>query len=310
VQSLILLLLFGATATLTAVLLWPSGEEEVIRRRAAAIRRQATSRRERRRLEDEEMAQPFVRRVVAPMLERLAASVRRRTPSRVQTALERRLQQAGNPFTPLHFYGAKLLSVAVFGLVGFLLASPRLSSQPLSGILVIGALILLGMRLPEFMLSRMITTRREKIDRALPDVLDLLSVSVEAGLGLDGAIQKVGEKFPEPTSGEFRELLKAIRLGTPRAEALREMAERTGVADMRTFTAAVIQAEQLGVSISRVLKAQAEALRAKRKQRAEEKAMALPVKMLFPLILFIFPTVFIIVLGPVAITIYEYLIAR
>lgn len=309
-QSLILLLLFGASATLTAVLLWPSGDEEVIRRRAAAIRRQVNSRKERRRVEDEEMAQPFARRVLAPMLERLAAAVRRRAPGRAQTALERRLQQAGNPFSPLHFYGVKLLSVAVAGLAGFLLASPSLPTRPLNAVLLIGALLLLGLRLPEFMLSRMITVRREKIDRALPDVLDLLSVSVEAGLGLDGAVQKVGEKFPEPTSGEFRELLKSIRLGTPRAEALREMAERTGVADMRTFTAAVIQAEQLGVSISRVLKAQAEALRAKRKQRAEEKAMALPVKMLFPLILFIFPTVFIIVLGPVGITIYENLIAR
>ncbi|MFZ5814758.1 MAG: type II secretion system F family protein [Bacillota bacterium] len=302
---IILVLTFAATVVTTMLVLAPAGDAAVLKKRAAAIRRQGISREERRSLLDEEMALPFSQRVLAPMLERLARLVGRRTNAKQKDALQLKLQQAGNPFTPARFLGMQVLSAGGAGLFGILLASPTLGSKPLLGLMMIFLISLLGYRLPDFMLSRTVSVRREKIDRALPDVLDLLSVSVEAGLGLDGAIQKVGEKFPEPTAGEFRELLKAIRLGAPRAEALRELADRTGVPDMRTFTAAVIQAEQLGVSISRVLKAQAEALRVKRKQRIEEKAMTLPVKMLFPMVLFIFPTIFIVVLGPVMIRVFE-----
>jgi tight adherence protein C len=219
----------------------------------------------------------------------------------VQQSIQLKLVQAGNPMGPNHFLGLQTLVAAGLSLAGLMISSPFLEKKPAAagGLMLI--VLILGWRMPEFWLSRMVTQRRRLIDKALPDVLDLLSVSVEAGLGLDGAIQKVGEKFPEPTAGEFRELLKQVRLGTPRADALRTLADRTGLPDMRTFTAAVIQAEQLGVSISRVLRAQSEALRVKRKQKIEERAMALPLKMLFPLILFIFPTVFIVVLGPVVI---------
>lgn len=309
-STLILLLLFAATTVATLLILAPAGDTAVVKQRAAAIRRQSLSRTVRRAPVDEEMALPFSQRVLAPLRDRLANLVKRGTPSRVQAALQLKLQQAGNPFTATHFLGMQVSAALVSGLLGLLLALPSIKTKPLIGLLLMLMMLLLGWRIPDFMLSRLITARREKIDRALPDVLDLLSVSVEAGLGLDGAIQKVGEKFPEPIAGEFRELLKSIRLGTPRADALRELAERTGVPDMRTFTAAVIQAEQLGVSIARVLKGQAEALRIKRKQRVEEKAMALPVKMLFPLILFIFPTIFIVVLGPVLIQIFETLAKR
>lgn len=304
-STLVLVLIFAATAVLTLLIMAPAGDSAIVKLRAAAIRRQAASRRERKSVVDEEMALPFTQRVLAPMVERVARVVRRKTPSKAQDALQLKLQRAGNPFTPVRFLGMQIMASVVAGLLGFLLASPTLGTKPVLGVLLILVVAMLGWRIPDFMLSRLITNRREKIDRALPDVLDLLSVSVEAGLGLDGAVQKVGEKFPEPIAGEFRELLKSIRVGTPRADALREMAERSGVADMRTFTAAVIQAEQLGVAISRVLKSQAEALRIKRKQRIEEKAMSLPIKMLFPLILFIFPTIFIVVLGPVMIQIFE-----
>lgn len=302
--SLILLLTFLATALATFLAMVPAGETAAIKRRAAAIRRQPAGEPQRKVL-DEEMQLPFSQRVLAPLFERMARFISNRRPSRVQEALQLRIAQAGHPFTATRFVGMQFTATAMTGLVALVLVSGLIESNPAPALLVVVLLTLLGWRLPDFMLSRMITVRREKIDRALPDVLDLLSVSVEAGLGLDGAIQKVGEKFPEPTAGEFRELLKAIRLGTPRADALRSLADRTGVADMRTFTAAIIQAEQLGVSIARVLKGQSEALRIKRKQKVEEKAMALPVKMLFPLILFIFPTIFIVVLGPVVIQIID-----
>ena len=299
--ALILILVFGATAMTTYLVISPSGQTVHIRQRAAAIRRSGLVRKEDGSLVDAEMELPFAQRVLGPMLERLADLMMRLTPGRVQATIQLKLIQAGNPMGPNHFLGLQTLVAAGMSLAGLVIGSPFFAEKPAAAGGLMAVLLFLGWRIPEFWLSRLVNDRRRLIDKALPDVLDLLSVSVEAGLGLDGAIQKVGEKFPEPTSGEFRELLKSIRLGTPRADALRTLADRTGLPDMRTFTAAVIQAEQLGVAISRVLRAQSEALRVKRKQKVEERAMALPLKMLFPLILFIFPTVFIVVLGPVVI---------
>ena len=301
---LILLLVFGATSITAYLALAPSSTTLLVKQRVAGIRRGGRLiRREDGTLVDEEMELPFGQRVLGPLFERISEMVSRMAPGRVQQAIALKLMQAGNPMGPSHFLGLQTLVAAGSSLAGLMLSSPFLGEKPAAAGGLMAVLLLMGWRLPEFWLSRLVTERRRKIDKALPDVLDLLSVSVEAGLGLDGAIQKVGEKFPEPTAGEFRELLKQIRLGTPRADALRALADRTGLPDMRTFTAAVIQAEQLGVSISRVLRAQSEAVRVKRKQKIEERAMALPLKMLFPLILFIFPTIFIVVLGPMVINI-------
>ncbi|HLN61965.1 MAG TPA: type II secretion system F family protein [Symbiobacteriaceae bacterium] len=301
---LILLLVFGATSITAYLALAPSSTTLLVKQRVAGIRRGGRLvRREDGTLVDEEMELPFGQRVLGPLFERISEMVSRMAPGRVQQAIALKLMQAGNPMGPSHFLGLQTLVAAGSSLAGLMLSSPFLGEKPAAAGGLMAVLLLMGWRLPEFWLSRQVAERRRKIDKALPDVLDLLSVSVEAGLGLDGAIQKVGEKFPEPTAGEFRELLKQIRLGTARADALRALADRTGLPDMRTFTAAVIQAEQLGVSISRVLRAQSEAVRVKRKQKIEERAMALPLKMLFPLILFIFPTIFIVVLGPMVINI-------
>lgn len=299
--AVVLLLVFGATAISTFLMISPSSQTVLVRQRAAAIRRSGFIRKADGTLVDEEMELPFAQRVLGPMLDRLSEFIMRLTPGRVQQSIQLKLLQAGNPMGSNHFLGLQTLVAAGLSLAGLMMSGPFLQEKPLAGGGLMFVLLFLGWRVPEFWLSRQVNERRRLIDKALPDVLDLLSVSVEAGLGLDGAIQKVGEKFPEPTAGEFRELLKQIRLGTPRTDALRTLADRTGLPDMRTFTAAVIQAEQLGVAISRVLRAQSEALRVKRKQKIEERAMALPLKMLFPLIIFIFPTVFIVVLGPVVI---------
>ena len=307
---LVLLLVFGATAVSTYLMLAPSPEMALVKQRAMAIRRSGLIRKADGSLVDEEMELPFVQRVLKPALERMSGWIGRLAPGRVQATIQLKLLQAGNPMGPSHFLGLQALVAAGMSLFGLLVSTPFMSEKPVQAGGLMAVLLLLGWRVPEFWLGRMIGARRQLIDKALPDVLDLLSVSVEAGLGLDGAIQKVGEKFPEPTSGEFRELLKSIRLGTPRADALRTLADRSGLPDMRTFTAAVIQAEQLGVSIARVLRAQSEALRVKRKQKVEERAMALPLKMLFPLILFIFPTVFIVVLGPVVINFMTTMVKR
>lgn len=298
-DALILLLVFALSAVGAYLVLAPSQQAQMVRIRALSIRRMGFVRKRDGTLVDEEMELPFARRVLLPAYEKFQAWLLRLTPSRLQQSISLKLLHAGNPMSASAFMGMKVLITAGMGFAGTLIAGPFMDKNTMVGFLLMGVTGMLGWRYPDIWLSRKINARRKLLERALPDVLDLLSVSVEAGLGLDGAIQKVGEKFQEPTAGEFRELLKSIRLGTPRSDALRMLADRTGLPDMRTFAAAVIQAEQLGVSLSRVLRVQSEALRARRKQRAEEKAMQLQVKMLFPLMLFILPTVFIVVLGPV-----------
>ena len=152
--------------------------------------------------------------------------------------------------------------------------------------------------LPDMYLNLCRRQRSESILKSLPDVLDLLSVSVEAGLGFDAALQKVVEKSQGPLADEFDTALNEIRMGKPRREALRDMARRVEVDDVSTFVGAVVQADTLGVSISNVLAVQAEQVRQKRRQRAEEKAQKAPVKILIPMLFFIFPTIFIVLLGP------------
>ena len=165
-------------------------------------------------------------------------------------------------------------------------------------IMLVAVAFILGLVIPNFMLKRQISSRQMKITQELPDNLDLLTVSVEAGLGFDQALLKLVEKTNGPLSKEFKRLLHEIRIGKTRRDALREMATRTGVEDLQTFVAAIIQADQLGVGIGNVLRIQSQQLRQKRRQRAEEKAQKAPVKMLIPMILFIFPSLFIILLGP------------
>ena len=162
-----------------------------------------------------------------------------------------------------------------------------------------------GIWLPDIVLQRIIDARRTAIRRSLPDVLDLLVVSVEAGVGFDGAMQKVVEKSAGPLPDELARVLEQIRLGKSRAEALRETGQRTEVSDLISFVAAVQQAETLGVSIAKVLRVQADAARERRSQRAREAAAKLPVKLLFPLVFFIFPALFVVILGPGAIRFAE-----
>jgi len=157
--------------------------------------------------------------------------------------------------------------------------------------------------LPSYFLKTRAAQRAEEIQDNLPDVLDLLTVSVEAGLGFDAALVKVVEKIRGVVSQEFGRVLQEIKMGKPRRDALRDLGGRSGTDDMVSFVGSIIQADQLGVSIGNVLRLQSEQMRQKRRQRAEEKALKAPVKMLIPLILFIFPTIFIVVLGPAALEI-------
>lgn len=163
----------------------------------------------------------------------------------------------------------------------------------------------LGLFLPDILLKSKEKNRRDEILKSLPDVLDLLSVSVEAGLGFDAALQKVIDKSGGPLSDEFAITLQEINIGKQRREALRDMAERVAIDDLTTFLASIIQAEQLGVSIANVLRLQSGQLRANRRMRAEEKAQQAPVKILIPLLLFIFPCILLVLLGPAVIQLMD-----
>ena len=162
-----------------------------------------------------------------------------------------------------------------------------------------------GLYLPFFFLGRKAKARHHSMERDLPDVLDLLTVSVEAGLAFDGALNKLSEKMKGALVDEFSRLLNEMRIGIPRRAALTALANRCNTPDISVFATSLLQADQLGVSVSNVLRIQSAAMREKRKQRAQEAAMKAPIKMLLPLILFIFPTIFVILLGPAMIQIIE-----
>ena len=286
------------TAAIAAYLtLTPKGDPEAMHR-VANLRVHAN----RLVIEDETMQLPFRQRVLDPIGQKLMGFMKRRAPSGLRERARQRLVAAGVDGESDRFLGKQVLSTLAFGLATAVLFLSQLTGgQSISYFGIVGVAAVLGWRLPEFRLSQLITRRKKAMERALPEVLDVLSVSVEAGLGFDGAVQKVAERFPEPVAGEFRGYLKEMRIGASRADALRRLAMRSGITDLQTFAAAIIQADQLGVSIAKVLRIQSESMRIKRKQKAEEKAMQLPLKILFPLIMFIFPTLFIIILGPVAI---------
>lgn len=295
--AILLLFTFLTVTGAAFLLLTPPGDPAALARVSALRQRDL-----RQAVEDEAMQMPFKQRIIDPAVRKLVTEVKRRLPRDLRERVRQRLAAAGVEGEPDQFLGKQVLySVASAGAAGALMFPYLARGQNLQyfALVVVGAI--LGWRLPEFSLSRLITQRKKAMERALPEVLDVLCVSVEAGLGFDGAVQKVAERFPDPVAGEFRLYLKEIRLGSSRADALRRLAARSGLTDFQTFAAAVIQADQLGVSIAKVLRTQAEAMRIKRKQRAEEKAMQLPLKILFPLIMFIFPTLFIVILGPVAI---------
>ncbi len=231
----------------------------------------------------------FVDRFVRPLFEEFSQALLRYLPQRQGELLQRRIERAGNPTTP----GVLLASRFLLAVVGLL---PALFGG--AAIVIALALAVLGWRLPDFWLARRATARQQQMVRHLPDVMDLLSVSVEAGLGFDAALARVTGRFGEPVAGEFGRLLRELQLGRPRAEALRDLAQRMDLPDLTAFVSAVVQADELGVGIASVLRAQSEQMRALRRQRAQEAALKVPIKMLFPLIFLVFPAMFIVLLGP------------
>lgn len=253
---------------------------------------------------DRVLEESFFIRTVKPLLAKVSHLTARLTPAEQKEKLRTQLLMAGNPANlqvPDYLAVKGILAVGL-PIVGFFLLVGLVPKQ--AGLIAM-ALGILGYIGPDFVLRSKVEGRQKEIQKSLPDTLDLLTVSVEAGLGFDSAMAKVGEKMEGPLAQEFGRTLQEMRLGKPRRNALRDLADRNKVDDLSTFVTALVQADQLGVSISKVLRVQSEQMRNKRRQRAEEKAMKAPVKMLFPMILFIFPTIFIILLGPAAIRIMK-----
>jgi len=255
-------------------------------------------------LEEIELSLPFTDRVVRPAIRSISQLAARFTPSQTIESTQHKLDLAGNPngWTPTEFFGIRITAAVVLGVVAFLLFG--LTRQaPLKLLGLTGLMVVSGFFLPVLWLRGKIGRRQESIVKALPDALDLLTVCVEAGLGFDAALAKVNEKWDNELSLAFGRVLQEIRLGKLRRESLRDMSNRMEVGDITTFVAAIIQAEQLGVSIAKVLRIQSDQMRIRRRQRAEEKAQKAPVKILFPMVLLIFPSLFVVLLGPAALTV-------
>jgi tight adherence protein C len=254
-------------------------------------------------LEEMELQQPFYDRVMRPMIQRLA-KVGRRQEGGMIARIDAKLEKAGYPggLRGADWVGVKLLALIGFGVLLFVLGL-LLTQQFVVALLflLVGAAI--GYIAPEFWLGRKIKARSLALTLQLPDALDLLTISVEAGLGFDAALAKVVEKMNGPLVDEFRQALAEVRMGRARREALRDVANRADAQPITNFVGAIVQAEQLGVPIAKVLQIQSDQLRIQRRQRAEEAAAKAPVKMLFPMVGCIFPTIFIVILGPAIVTV-------
>lgn len=243
-------------------------------------------------------------RVGRPMFEGAMRALAGMLPKGLVAGIEEKLTLAGSPMTLTNFLMFQVASVLVFGMLGFLLivTSGGLSMMTL---VMVGLAVGMGVMLPRLWLNQRVSARQTAILKSLPDAFDLITVCVEAGLGLDAALARVAERVEGPFGEELSRTLREIALGKMRRDALKEMGDRTGVQDLQTFVNAVIQAEQMGTGIGQVLRVQSDQLRIRRRQRAEEQAYKAPVKMIFPLVLCIFPTLFIVILGPAVITIMQ-----
>ena len=244
----------------------------------------------------------FTDRLVVPAVRRLARVGARLSPSGAAEKVQRRLDLAGNPrgYDVQQMMGAKGAALVVCALTGSWFGA---GAGPLRA-LVIGAMSgCAGFFLPDVLLYNVGTKRQQVVRNTLPDALDLLTISVEAGLGFDGALAQVARNTDGPLAGEFFRLLQEMQIGKSRAEAFRALGARSEVAELKGFTSSIVQADTLGIPVANVLRQQAAEMRVKRMQRAEEKAMKVPVKILFPTVLFILPALFVVVLGPAALSI-------
>ena len=252
------------------------------------------------RTRTEEIARiPFIERTVIPLLHRVEEFLIRFAPSEIHATVDKKLILAGKQG---QWTANRVIAVWLFCQVFFLVLGIRASSNGdlsrLEGLLLVWCFVLFGAFLPFGYLDSLIRKRQETIVKQLPEVLDLLSISVQAGLSFDGALRKIVDRMTGPVIDEFKRMQQDVRMGSPRARALQAVAKRCDVEDMYLFITSVVQAERLGTSMSKTLVTQADNMRERRRQRAKAAALKAPIKMLFPLVLFIFPAMFVVILVP------------
>ncbi len=244
----------------------------------------------------------FYERIMLPLWKEFKRSFKRKMPGEKEAKLEIKLLQAGNPFgmTSVEY---RLIQIGLFILIPFSFGSyGALLNSNLAVVFLFGFVgVLVAISLPRYYINLKIKKRNQLALRELPDVLDLLTVSLEAGLGFDSALSKLVSKKDGILPSEFHRCLEEIRLGKTRREALSGIRERLVVDEINALISSILQAEKLGIGMVQVLRVQSNEVRDRRKQRAEEEAMKAPIKMLFPLVLFIFPSIFIVLLGPAVI---------
>ena len=255
---------------------------------------------------DQELLKPMKDRTIAPIMDRLVGLGKRFTPDGYTDKVRTRLTASGNTspdavdrFIAIKVVGFALTPVAlilVFGVLGY----SGMKGLLMAGLL--GAVMIYG---PDAILNRRVEERQREIKEKLPDVLDLLVISVEAGLGFEQALDRTVSSVPGALTQEFARMLGEVRAGSSRAQAMRAMEKRTDVPELRSFVLAILQADTFGVSIGRVLRAQADEMRIKRRQMAQEKAQKAPVKMMIPMVFCVFPALFVVVIGPAIINIKE-----
>jgi tight adherence protein C len=257
-------------------------------------------------LREQDLAQSFSRRVVVPIVSRAGRMARRITPLDTRERIAKKLQLAGGP---VGWDAERVLAFKVIGsiagfVIGLIIASV-VTPPPFIAIVMLALLSFVGFVVPDSTLNRRVQERQQEILRTLSDTLDLLTISVEAGLSLNASIAQVVQNVPGVLSSEFARMLQEIQLGVPRSDAFRHLAERTDVEELNAFALAMIQADIFGVSIASVLRTQAQQLRIKRRQAAEAKAQQTPVKIVFPLVLCVLPALFVVIIGPGAIRIID-----
>jgi tight adherence protein C len=251
-------------------------------------------------MEEVELQKPFSERALRPMIEKLGALLSRSTPQEARKKLLNELDLAGRPgnLTPEDFGAVRIVAAAVMAAVGLLLG--LVLGSPLYAVLALAGGTVLGYFLPQLWLRSKVDARRKEIQKGLPDAMDLLVIAVDAGLGFDAALARVVEKYKNALSDEFGKVLREVSLGRPRLEAMDEMGRSSGVEDLHNFIQAIIQSEQFGTGIGKILRIQADEMRRKRRQRAQELAAQATLKMLLPMVGCIFPTLWIVLLGPAA----------
>ncbi len=294
---------FGAVILIIVGIKSPQGSDPLDDRLAEfAARGETVS------LEEIELSQPFSQRIIMPLAKRMGEIVMRFTPQNSITSMSRKLEMAGNPWNidPAVLFALRFLGIP-FGMIFIILdyiAAPG-SFMDGKGLIFGLPAAVVGFYLPDILLQSKIDRRQKEIRKAMPDGLDLLTICVEAGLGFDAAMSKLYEKWDNEMGRAFGRVVREIQLGKLRREALRDMADRLGVNEMSSFVAAVIQSEQLGVSMAHVLRIQADQMRIRRRQIAEEEAHKAPIKMLLPMALFIFPALCIVLMAPAFLILLE-----